>query len=39
VLGVGTTVSVTLPVDGPQADETDDDEADGGEAASAPQTD
>ncbi|MDQ1060021.1 two-component system phosphate regulon sensor histidine kinase PhoR [Arthrobacter globiformis] len=38
-LGEGTIVSVRLPVDGPQAEETDDDEADGDEAAGAPQTD
>jgi signal transduction histidine kinase len=39
VLGEGTTVSVHLPVDGPRAEETDDDGADGDEAAGAPQTD
>ncbi|MFF2319001.1 ATP-binding protein [Arthrobacter sp. NPDC058097] len=39
VLGEGTTVSVNLPVDGPQSDEIDDDEADGDDAAGAPQTD
>ncbi|MFE4543882.1 ATP-binding protein [Arthrobacter sp. NPDC056727] len=39
VLGEGTTVSVNLPVDGPPADQADDDEADGGEEASSPQTD
>jgi two-component system phosphate regulon sensor histidine kinase PhoR len=37
VLGEGTTVSVHLPVDGPPAEETDDDDAD--EAAVSPQTD
>ena len=39
VLGEGTTVSVHLPVDGPQTDEMDDDGADGDEAAGAPQPD
>ncbi|MFE5838608.1 ATP-binding protein [Arthrobacter sp. NPDC056493] len=39
VLGEGTTVSVHLPVDGPRADETDDDGADGDEAPGAPPTD
>ena len=39
VLGEGTTVAVQLPLDGPPADETDDDEAGGGDAAISPQTD
>ncbi|WP_140416366.1 ATP-binding protein, partial [Arthrobacter globiformis] len=39
VLGEGTTVAVQLPLDGPPADETDDDAAGGGDAAISPQAD